>query len=128
MGNIKKLGNKCEQEFIKVLTQKGYWVHLFSYNTAGQPCDIICIKNNIPYLIDVKHCDNDVFYFSRIESNQHNCFLYASQCGCSLDNLGFAIYSEVTKDFHWLSFKMLLILEHVKKVKVSCLKKVNEVL
>ena len=128
MGNVKKIGNKYEELFLKILQDKGYWCHLFSYNSSGQPCDVIAIKDNITHLIDVKHCNEDVFYFSRIESNQHNCFLYATQCGVSMDNLGFAIYSDKTESFHWLSFKFYCTLQHVKKVKVSCLKKVDDVL
>lgn len=128
MKNIKKIGNEYEKKLLDFLKEKNYWVHLFSYNKDGQPCDVICIKNNIAFLIDVKHCENDVFYFSRVESNQYNCFLYASQCGNDYDNLGFAIYCEKTQDFRWLSFKMLLCFKSVGKVKVSCLKRLDEVL
>ena len=72
MRNVKKIGNKFEKKLVDLLQSKNYWVHLFAYNQAGQPCDIVCLKQNIGYLIDVKHCENDIFYFSRIEPNQYN--------------------------------------------------------
>ena len=92
MANVKKIGNKCESLLLDILKKKNYWCHLFASKDSGQPCDVIALKGDKHYLIDVKHCDTNVFYFSRIESNQHNCFRYAIECDIYYKDLGFAIY------------------------------------
>lgn len=128
MANVKKIGNKSESVLLEILKNKGYWCHLFSYNDSGQPCDVIALKGDYHYLIDVKHCDSDVFYFSRIESNQHNCFRYANECGVAWKNLGFAIYSEITKDFHWLPYSLVIGLKEDKRVLIQFLERLSNVL
>ena len=66
----KKIGNDFETEFCNLLSKKGFWVHNFAQNQAGQPADIIAVKNQKAYLIDCKVCENDRFPFSRSEENQ----------------------------------------------------------
>lgn len=46
ISNNKKIGNKYELEFLKILKMNGYWCHLFAYNKNGQPCDIIGVKDD----------------------------------------------------------------------------------
>lgn len=71
MATNRKLGNTFESEFCEMLFDKGYWVHNMAQNQAGQPADVIAVKNGKSFLIDCKVCENDTFPFSRIESNQH---------------------------------------------------------
>ena len=98
----KTIGNAFEGKLLDFLRLKGYWCHLFSYNKNGQPCDVIAIRNDKSMLLDVKHCDGDLFYTSRIEPNQHTCFKYASSFGNK--NLGFAIWFESDQRFRYLPY------------------------
>ena len=66
----KKIGNGFEAEFCEKMFQNGYWVHNLSQNAAGQPADVVAVKNGVPYLIDCKVCSGKVFSVSRIEDNQ----------------------------------------------------------
>ena len=67
----KKLGNKFEEELSQILFDHGFWVHRFQQNDAGQPADIIAVKNGTPYLIDCKVCSTRTgFRFRRVEDNQ----------------------------------------------------------
>lgn len=58
----KKLGNDFESEFCKILSEHGYWCHNMAQNAAGQPADVIAVKDTIAYLIDCKVCSNDKFH------------------------------------------------------------------
>ena len=66
----KKLGNDFEQELCEKLSGYGFWVHLLNANKAGQPADIIAVKNKTAYLIDAKVCSSRGFALSRVEENQ----------------------------------------------------------
>lgn len=66
----KKIGNGFEAEFCEKLFQNGYWVHNLAQNAAGQPGDVIAVKNGTPFLIDCKVCSGKAFRLSRIEDNQ----------------------------------------------------------
>ena len=98
----KKIGDSTERKCLEVLSKLGYWCHLFAYNKNGQPCDIVAMKDNIGYLIDVKHCEGDRFDFKRIEPNQRSCFIYARSCGNK--TLGLMIYFEKHNCFNYLPF------------------------
>lgn len=69
--NNKKLGNKFESAFCEILFKKGFWCHNLAQNQAGQPADVIAVRNGKSYLIDCKVCSKGRFAFSRIEDNQH---------------------------------------------------------
>lgn len=69
--NNKKVGNTFEQQFCEILYQHGYWTHNFANKQAGQPADVIAVKDGNPYLIDCKVCSRKTFPLSRIEENQH---------------------------------------------------------
>ena len=71
----KKIGNGFEAEFCEKLFQNGYWVHNLAQNAAGQPADVVAVKNGVPYLIDCKVCSGKVFSVSRIEDNQRMAML-----------------------------------------------------
>ena len=68
--NNKTLGNNFEQELCEKLSAYGFWCHNLAMNKAGQPADIIAVKNKIAYLIDAKVCSNKGFALSRVEENQ----------------------------------------------------------
>ena len=48
----KKIGNGFETEFCEKLFQNGYWVHNIAQNAAGQPADVIAVRNGVAFLID----------------------------------------------------------------------------
>lgn len=100
----KKIGNKYEVELARLLQKKGYWCHILEYNKNGQPCDIVAIKGDKSFLIDVKHCSTDRFQFNRIEPNQKTCFEYASKV-CGVKNVGFALYFDNEQKFFWLPYE-----------------------
>ena len=66
----KKLGNDFEQELCEKLSEYGFWTHNMAMNKAGQPADIIAVKNKVAYLIDAKVCSSRGFALSRVEENQ----------------------------------------------------------
>ena len=68
--NNKTLGNNFEQEFCEKLSEYGFWTHNLAMNKAGQPADIIAVRNKIAYLIDAKVCSSRGFALSRVEENQ----------------------------------------------------------
>lgn len=76
----KKMGNGFEAEFCEKLFQNGYWVHNLAQNAAGQPADVVAVKNGVPYLIDCKVCSGKVFSVSRIEDNQRMAMTLWREC------------------------------------------------
>lgn len=68
--NNKTLGNNFEQELCEKLSEYGFWVHCLAMNKAGQPADILAVRNKIAYLIDAKVCSSKGFALSRVEDNQ----------------------------------------------------------
>ena len=66
----KKLGNTFESELCQYLFEKGFWAHNLAQNAAGQPADVIAVRNKVAYLIDCKVCSHRGFQLSRIEENQ----------------------------------------------------------
>lgn len=77
----KKMGNAFEQEFCELLYQHGYWVHNLAMNQAGQPADVIAVKDKTAYLIDCKVCSHNKFPLSRVEENQHFSMEFWKICG-----------------------------------------------
>lgn len=72
MATNRKIGNSFESEFCELLYSKGFWVHNMAQNQAGQPADVIAVRNKVSYLIDCKVCSDNKFPLSRVEENQHN--------------------------------------------------------
>ena len=68
--NNKTIGNNFEQELCEKLSEHGFWTHNLAMNKAGQPADIIAVKDKKAYLIDAKVCSNRGFALSRVEENQ----------------------------------------------------------
>lgn len=77
----KKLGNQFEAELCEILSGDGYWVHLLAQNSAGQPADIIAVRDTEAYLIDCKVCSQGKFQFHRIEDNQELAMELWHDCG-----------------------------------------------
>lgn len=77
----KKLGNDFEAQFCEILFDKGFWCHNLAQNQAGQPADIIAVRNRKAYLIDCKVCSNRGFVFSRMEDNQDLSMGLWEDCG-----------------------------------------------
>ena len=68
--NNKTLGNSFEQELCEKLSEHGFWCHMLNANKAGQPADILAVRNKVAYLIDAKVCSSRGFALSRVEENQ----------------------------------------------------------
>ena len=81
MPTNKKIGNDFEIELCELLAQYGFWVHCLNMNKAGQPADILAVKNKIAYLIDAKVCSNKGFALSRVEENQELAMTLWEECG-----------------------------------------------
>lgn len=70
MGRQRINGIRFERDLCLMLYDVGFWAHDMAQNVAGQPADIIAVKNNMAVLIDCKDCANDRFSTERIEANQ----------------------------------------------------------
>lgn len=81
MATNKKLGNTFETEFCEILGKHGYWVHNMAQNAAGQPADVIAVRDRIAFLIDCKVCSKNRFALSRVEENQHFAMEFWAMCG-----------------------------------------------
>lgn len=73
-------GNAFEREFCETLAKYKFWVHNMAQNSAGQPADVIAVREGTPYLIDCKVCKNNSFPLSRIEPNQHHAMKLWKEC------------------------------------------------
>lgn len=76
----KKIGNDFEQELCEKLSEYGFWTHNLAMNKAGQPADIIAVRNKIAYLIDAKVCSSRGFALSRVEENQELAMELWNEC------------------------------------------------
>ena len=81
MPTNKKIGNDFELELCELLSQNGFWCHMLNANKAGQPADILAVRNKIAYLIDAKVCSNRGFALSRVEENQELAMTLWDECG-----------------------------------------------
>lgn len=75
------MGHDFEKELCHTLYDNGFWVHNLTQNAAGQPFDVIAVRNARAYAIDAKVCANDVFPLSRIEENQRYAMSLWMECG-----------------------------------------------
>lgn len=83
MGTIsnKSLGNQFENHICNYLFNNGFWVLRIPDTYAGQPVDVIAVKNKKAYLIECKVCSNNAFNTARIEPNQHATFQLWEEAG-----------------------------------------------
>ena len=78
----KKIGNQFESELCEILSMYGFWCHNLAANAAGQPADVIAVKNGRAYLIDCKVCSTDKgFALDRVEENQELAMSLWYDCG-----------------------------------------------
>ena len=112
----KALGNNTEKEFAQYMYAKGWWVHIFSYNTSGQPCDIVMSRDNMVWFLDVKNVEGDTFDFGRIEPNQMTAFQLLISRGTY--NVGFAIKFQ-SHGWYLLDFKKMEQLRAVGSYSVN---------
>ena len=75
------VGNAFEQEFSELLYAYGFWVHRLTQDSAGQPADVIAVRNKTAYLIDCKDCSGKSFDLRRVEENQINAMQLWNECG-----------------------------------------------
>ena len=112
MATNKKIGNDFETEFCELLFDKGFWCHLFAQNQAGQPADVIAVRNGDAYLIDCKECSSNVFPLSRIEENQTLSMELWSDSGNGKGWFALKIEGEIVMMNQWV----LKALSHDKSV------------
>lgn len=79
--NNRKLGNGFETELCELLFAHGFWVHNLAQNQAGQPADVMAVRNKRAYLIDCKVCSGKGFPLSRVEENQDSSMTLWNECG-----------------------------------------------
>lgn len=79
--NNRKLGNGFEAELCDLLFNQGFWVHNLAQNQAGQPADVMAVRNKVAYLIDCKVCSGNGFPLSRVEENQDSSMTLWKDCG-----------------------------------------------
>ena len=75
------VGNAFEQEFCEMLYAYGFWVHRLTQDSAGQPADVIAVRNKTAYLIDCKDCSSKGFDLRRVEENQITSMQLWDECG-----------------------------------------------
>lgn len=125
-------GNRDEKLVIQVFRNKGYWAHNFAKSSSGsQPVDVIAIKENTCWLVDVKNVENGIsFPISRVEPNQWACMDYARNFA-KIQNLGVVICFEREQlDPLLLEYDKLLELKNngEKSIKMNELKRLEEYL
>lgn len=79
--NNKKLGGGFEAQLCGILAENGFWAHNLAQNAAGQPADVIAVRDGQAYLIDCKACTGSKFHLSRIEENQELAMARWEDCG-----------------------------------------------
>lgn len=75
------VGNAFEQELSELLYAYGFWVHRLTQDSAGQPADVIAVRNKTAYLIDCKDCSTKGFDLRRVEENQITAMQLWDECG-----------------------------------------------
>ena len=75
------VGNAFEQEFSELLYAYGFWVHRLTQDSAGQPADVIAVRNKTAHLIDCKDCSSKGFDLRRVEENQITAMQLWNECG-----------------------------------------------
>ena len=81
MKSNRAVGNAFEQELCELLFGYGFWAHNLKQDNAGQPADVIAVKNKVAYLIDCKDCSAKGFDLRRVEDNQELAMELWFNCG-----------------------------------------------
>lgn len=74
-------GNQFESYLCRRMSDHGWWTHNLAQNKAGQPADIIAVRNGRAMLIDAKLCSQPRFELSRVEMNQMGAMTIWRECG-----------------------------------------------
>lgn len=76
-----EIGKITEFKAAEFFSNHGYWVYQCPKTQAGQPADLIVVKDNKATLVEVKHCKSDRFSLSRIEPNQLTTYKFFKSKG-----------------------------------------------
>ena len=77
----RSLGNSFEDDFSRLLFDRGFWVKKLAQTQQGQPADVLAVKNHKAYLIDCKVCSGEGFPLDRVEPNQETAMDLWRDCG-----------------------------------------------
>lgn len=82
MASNRKVGNDFESDLCDIFAEHGFWVHNLAQKIAGQPADVIAVRNRRAYLIDCKVCSTSKgFSLKRMEDNQDLSMTLWQECG-----------------------------------------------
>ena len=109
----RKVGNGFEKDLCHSLSTHGFWVHLMTQNSQGQPFDIIAARNGVSYPIDCKDCSKDIFKLERIEENQFSAMTLWKETG---NGEGWFAIRLITGEVRFISFSTLLELSVLRTV------------
>ncbi len=101
----RKVGNGFEKELCRDLSECGFWVHLMTQNSQGQPFDVIAARNGVSYPIDCKDCAKDIFKMERIEENQFSAMSLWKETG---NGEGWFALRMVNGEVYFLPFCFML--------------------
>ena len=113
----KSLGGSVERMALAELSKRGWWCHLMAQGAAGQPCDIVALKDGEGMLLDAKRCEGLRFALSRVEPNQRACFKMAESRGNR--ELGFIVWFEPLQQFRIISWEAVKEAEKAGKASIS---------
>ena len=109
----RKVGNGFEKDLCRDLSKCGFWVHLMTQNSQGQPFDVIAARNGVSYPIDCKDCAKDIFKMERIEENQFSAMSLWKETG---NGEGWFALRMMSGAVYFLSFTFLRELSFLKTV------------
>lgn len=113
MNSNRKNGNVFEKELCRDLSKCGFWVHLMTQNSQGQPFDVIAARNGVSYPIDCKDCAKDIFKMERIEENQFSAMSLWKETGNGEGWFALRMRNEAV---YFFSFTVLRELSFLKSV------------
>ena len=103
----RKDGLRFEAELCEKLAFNGWWAHDMAQSAAGQPSDVIAVKNNTAVLIDCKVCASDKFQLSRIEPNQETAMDLWFERGNGLAYFAVKLSSGLIFMIYWKELKRM---------------------
>ena len=106
-------GNAFETELSELLYAYDFWVHRLTQDSAGQPADIIAVRNKVAYLIDCKDCSAKGFDLRRVEENQINAMQLWNDCG---NGIGWFAVKVPTDEIYMISLYALLSYKQTKSM------------
>ena len=101
MKSNRAVGNAFESELCELLFAYGFWAKNLKQDNAGQPADVIAVRNKTAYLIDCKDCSSKGFDLRRVEENQITAMQLWDECG---NGQGWFAIKIPTGDIYMLPF------------------------